>query len=116
MAMFDRSTFVPGAVRERDKFGVPIPPNTGRPMWGMPKPYRHARHFKSAGARAKFERGEMTESEAMRTVPIYRGLDIRAFRTLRNDQRQEMKRRERRRTRWKRFAQKMGALALEVSP
>lgn len=70
----------------------------------MPKPYKFVRHFKSAGAHAAFKRGEITELEAKKTVPVYRGLDIRVFRTLRNGQRQEMKRRERRRDRWKRFA------------
>lgn len=104
MAAFQRTTFIPGATRVHDNFGVPIPPKTGRPMWDMPKPLKFAKHFKNAGMRAKFERGEATESEAKKAVPVYRGLDIRAFRTLRNDQRQEMKRRERRRNRWKRFA------------
>ncbi len=105
MAAFQRSTFVPGAVRNRDDLGMIIAPGKGRPMWNMPKPYKFVRHFKSAGAKAKFKRGEITELAAKKTVPVYRGLDIRGFRTLRNDQRQVMKRRALKRSRWARFTQ-----------
>jgi hypothetical protein len=123
MKAFKRISFVPGATRAYDEFGVPIKPRQvvldefGKPasprrvlpMWNMPKPLHHVHHFKSAGMRAKFERGEIKKPEATNLVPVYRGLDIRLFRTLRNDQRQEIKRRERRRTRWARFAQKIAA-------
>jgi len=88
-------TVVPGARRATDDKGVPLFDKKHRPVWRMPKPASYAQHFKSAGMRRKFERGEISEAEAKKAVPIFRGYPNEVFQAFRHAHlRKQRKRRE----------------------
>lgn len=71
---------VPGAQRvSHPDTHAPLFDKKGRPIWSMPLPLGMVRHFLSAGARRKFEAGEITYEDATKPVPFYRGIGVRAL-------------------------------------
>ncbi len=65
-----------------------VDPDTAMPKVFPPTPIGYATHFNSEGMRRKLMVGKATVDEATHTVPIYRGLDNRAVRVIKNDKRQ----------------------------
>jgi len=85
---------VPGARRALDDKNMPMFDKKHRPLWRMPKPAKYVQHFKSAGMRLKFERGEITKAEATKTVPVYRGFPNEVFQAFRHAHLRKQRRRK----------------------
>jgi len=64
---------IPGASLVRDKNDMVVHDKRGRPLWNMPKPDHHVKHFNNAGARAAYDGGTIGIDEATHLVPVYRG-------------------------------------------
>lgn len=81
-------TAVPGILKSLKHI-----PQKGQPHSFMvgSKPIRYVQHFRSAAARRKFEAGEISAKQAFNTVPVYRGLDSRAYRQVMNEKKYKAK-------------------------
>lgn len=105
MDKIQSKTVVPGARRAVDKDGNPLFVKKGKkriPVWDMPEPIYHVRHFKSAGSRclAESELGIDRDDNKLKLmmspeqldkytdkVPVYRGLDASLARYIRGQHR-----------------------------
>lgn len=68
---------VVGALRVANKSGVPMYDKRGRPLWRMPKPMKHVRHFACMAARRILLATGKIPQSGYRLVPVYRGEDLR---------------------------------------
>lgn len=79
MLGFSPLTLIAGAfLKQHDDYGASAPP-----VWVLPDPPKKVPHFKSAGRRAQFERGEITHAQATHEVPVYRGADASLVKAIR---------------------------------
>lgn len=92
MKMFSPAVRIMGAMKKRidnPAYKMAIKVNGVAPqhipefieVWDYPAPAYYAKHFKNAAARAKFNRGEISEKEAFKGVPVYAGVDNRVARS-----------------------------------
>lgn len=82
------TTIVPGAILDITKKKT----RRGGLVWTMPRPTRYVKHFRSAGTRRRFERGEISMNAATLMVPVYRGIDYSLLKILLNDERRRRER------------------------